>query len=137
VGVILDSSVVIAAERRGDTVQVFLQRVIDRAGDQEAAVSAIGVVELMHGVYRSATVERRARREAFVEELLVTVAVYPLSSDVARLAGRLDAEQQSRGVVIPFADLLIGATALSLGYSVLTVNPRHFERIPGLDVVQL
>jgi predicted nucleic acid-binding protein len=59
------------------------------------------VVELVHGVYRSDTVERRARREAFLEELFASVAVYPLSSDVARLAGRLDAEQQSRGVVIP------------------------------------
>ena len=94
-GVILDSSVVIAAERRGDTVQVFLQRVIDRVGNQEAAVSAVGVVELVHGVYRSDTVERRARREAFLEELLATVAVYPLSSDVARLAGRLDADSRA------------------------------------------
>ncbi len=53
------------------------------------------------------------------------------------LAGRLDGEQRSRGVIIPFADLLIGATALALGYSVLTVNARHFERIPGLTVVKL
>jgi hypothetical protein len=37
VGLILDSSVAIAAERRGDTVQVFLHRVIETAGDQEAA----------------------------------------------------------------------------------------------------
>ena len=36
--------------------------------------------------------------------------------------------------MVPFADLLIGATALSLGYSVLTVNARHFGRIPGLSV---
>jgi predicted nucleic acid-binding protein len=49
----------------------------------------------------------------------------------------LDAEQQSRGIVVPFADLLIGATALSLGYSVLTVNARHFGRIPGLSVIEL
>ena len=34
-------------------------------------------------------------------------------------------------------NLLIGATALSLGYSVLTVNPRHFRRVPGLAVIQL
>ncbi len=53
------------------------------------------------------------------------------------MAGKLDAEQQSRGVVIPFADLLIGATALSLDYSVLTTNLRHFERIPGLALLQL
>jgi hypothetical protein len=35
------------------------------------------------------------------------------------------------------SDLLIGATALSLGFKVLTGNLRHFQRIPGLAVVQL
>ena len=136
-GLILDSSVAIAAERRSDTVQALLQRVIDTAGDQEAALSAVSVVELVHGVHRADIAERRARREVFVEELLSTVTIYPLTTDIARLAGKLDAEQQSRGTVIPFADLLIGATALSLGYSVLTVNARHFGRIPGLSVIQL
>ncbi len=136
-GLILDSSVAIAAERRGETVELFLQRVIDTIGDQEAALSAVGVVELVHGIHRADTAERRTRREGFVEELLAAVAVYPLSVDVARLAGKLDAEQQKRGIVIPFADLLIGATALSLEFSVLTLNPRHFRRVPGLSVIQL
>lgn len=136
-GLILDSSVAIAAERRGDTVQALLQRAIDTTGDQEAALSTVAVVELVHGIHRADTAERRARREVFVEELLAAVAVYPLTTDIARLAGKLDAQQQSRGTVIPFADLLIGATALSLGYSVLTVNPRHFQRVPGLAVIQL
>jgi predicted nucleic acid-binding protein len=93
-------------ERRGDTIQVFLHRVIEMAGDQEAALSAVGVVELIHGIHRADTPERRARREAFVEELFAAVAIYPLTTDVAKLAGKLDAEQQKRGVVIPFADLL-------------------------------
>jgi predicted nucleic acid-binding protein len=60
-----------------------------------------------------------------------------LDSSVIIAAERRGGEQQSRGVVIPFADLLIGATALALSYSVLTVNVRHFERIPGLSVVKL
>lgn len=136
-GLILDSSVAIAAERRGDSVQALLRRAIETAGDQEAALSTAGVIELVHGVHRANTPERRARREAFVEELLATVVVYPLTTDIARLAGKLDAELQSRGVVIPFADLLIGTTALSLGYSVLTTNRRHFERIPGLTLLHL
>ena len=59
-----------------------------------------------------------------------------MTTDIARLGGKLDAEQQSRGIVVPFADL-IGATALSVGYSVLTVNARHFGGIPGLSVIQL
>jgi predicted nucleic acid-binding protein len=39
-------------------------------------------------------------------------------------------------VIVPFADLLIGATALAIGYSVLTANLRHFQRIPGLTVLK-
>jgi len=62
--------------------------------------------------------------------------VYPYTKETALLAGKLDGEEQSRGVVIPFSDLLIGATALSLGFKVLTVNLRDFQRIPGLSVVQ-
>jgi hypothetical protein len=47
--------------------QAFLQRVIDRAGDQEA-LSPVGVVELVHGVHRADTAEHRVRREAFAEK---------------------------------------------------------------------
>jgi predicted nucleic acid-binding protein len=68
--------------------------------------------------------------------LLEDFAVYPYTKETALLAGKIDGEQQARGVVLPFVDLLIGATALSLGYSVLTSNLRDFQRIPGLSVVQ-
>jgi predicted nucleic acid-binding protein len=137
VGLILDSSVAIAAERRRHTVEQLIQYIIDAAGDQDAALSAIGVAELVHGIFRADTDERRRRRESFIEELLSVVSVYPFTIEAARLAGRLDAEQQSRGIIIPFADLLIGATALSVGYAVATVNRRHFGQIPGLSVVEL
>jgi tRNA(fMet)-specific endonuclease VapC len=135
-GLILDSSVVIAAERRGDTVEQFIERVVNATGDQEAALSAIGLTELIHGLYRAKTPAMRLRRESFLNELLADLTVYPYTKETAMLAGKLDGEQQSQGVVIPFGDLLIGATALSLGYSVLTVNLRDFRRIPGLSVVQ-
>lgn len=74
-GLILDSSVAIAAERRGDTVQDFLQRVVDTTGDQEAALSAVGLVELFHGIHRADTAERRTRREAFVDALLLLLSI--------------------------------------------------------------
>ncbi|MGH9794348.1 MAG: PIN domain-containing protein [Candidatus Acidiferrales bacterium] len=136
-GLILDSSVVIAAERRGDTVERFVERLLTVAGDQEAALASVGLPELIHGIYRARTPDVRMRREGFIHGLLDVLAVYPFTRDTAVLAGKLDGEQQQFGVVIPFADLLIGATALSLGYSVLTVNLRHFERIPGLALMQI
>ena len=136
-GLILDSSVVIAAERRGDTVEQLIEQIVKATGDQEAALSAIGLTELIHGIYRANTPEVCLRRESFISELLADLTVYPFSKETALLAGKLDGDQQSRGMVIPFGDLLIGATALSLGYSVLTANLRDFQRIPGLKVVTL
>ena len=52
----------------------------------------------------------RLRRESFLNELLVDLTVYPYTKETAMLAGKLDGEQQSKGVVIPFGELLIGAT---------------------------
>jgi predicted nucleic acid-binding protein len=135
-GLILDSSVLIAAERRGQTVALLLGQVLGAMGDQETALSAVALVELVHGIHRADTQQRRARREAFIQELLADVPVYPFTQQVALLAGRIDGEQQSRGVKVPFPDLLIGATALHLGYALVTANPRHFQMIPGLVVKQ-
>jgi predicted nucleic acid-binding protein len=70
-----------------------------------------------------------------VDELLAGMIVYPYTSETAFLAGRIHGQQMAAGVAIPYADLLIGATALSIGFSVLTSNARHFRLIPGLTVV--
>jgi tRNA(fMet)-specific endonuclease VapC len=136
-GLIVDSSVIIAAERRGETVQQLIEAIIAGTGDQEAALSAVGLTELVHGIYRAGTAERRIRRESFIQELLATVTVYPYTRETALLAGKIDGEQRQRGVVIPLADLLIGATALSINYKVLTTNLSHFQQIPGLSVIKL
>jgi len=112
-GLILDSSVVIDAERRGETVVRLIERVVNASGDQESALSAVGLTELVHGLYRANTPALRLHRQWFLDELLADLTVYPYTKETALLAGKLDAEQRSRGVVIPYADLLIGATALS------------------------
>jgi predicted nucleic acid-binding protein len=136
-GLVLDSSVVIAAERGGYNVAQMLEQIVAATGDQRSVLSSIGLTELIHGVYRAQSPQVRTRRDSFVRELLNNVEVYPYARDTAILAGQIDGEQQSRGIIIPFADLLIGATALEIGYSLLTVNVRHFRLIPGLTVLQL
>ncbi len=134
---ILDSSVVIAAKRRGDAVEKLLEQVITFVGDQDAAISAVGLTELIHGIYRAQSAEVRLRRQSFTAELLRDVTVHPYTKESAFLAGRIDGEQPSRGITVPFGDILIGATALSIGFAVLTVNARHFGLIPGLLVLPL
>jgi predicted nucleic acid-binding protein len=136
-GLILDSSVLIAAERRGDTVEKMIAQVVSAAGDQDAALSSVGLTELVHGIYRAQTPAMRLRRRSFIDELLRDLTVYPYTKATALLAGKIDGEQQAQGVTIPFGDLLVGATALELGFPVLTANLRHFRLIPGLKIIQL
>ncbi len=63
------------------------------------------------------------------------INVYDYTETIAWLAGQIDGEQQAMGNTIPFVDLMIGATALHLGYSILTANLRHFRQIPNLVVI--
>jgi predicted nucleic acid-binding protein len=107
-----------------------------KTGDEGIAVSVITVLELSHGITRADTRERRERRQRFLDELLTGIPIQPVTVPIA-LAGEIDGQSQAKGVRIPLSDLLIGATALELNYSVGTTNVRHFQLIPGLNVIQL
>jgi len=136
-GVILDSSVVIEAERQQLSVAQFLKQIVQKIGEREAALSSITVAELAHGIYRANTQERRARRRAFLDDLKATVPVYQITDDTAELVGKISGESSAQGVTIPFDDLLIGSCALERGYAVATRNQRDFLKIPGLTLVEL
>jgi len=49
----LDSSLLIAGERRGQRVWDILERAKASQGETENALSAITIVELTHGIYRA------------------------------------------------------------------------------------
>ncbi|MBZ5532116.1 MAG: PIN domain-containing protein [Acidobacteriia bacterium] len=135
-GVILDSTVLVAKERQGNSARQALTAVSSHIGDTEIAISAITLLELAHGAARANTPERKATRQQFIEDLLKAIPVYPVSVAIAIRAGQMDGENQARGVRLPLSDLLIAVTALEAGYSVATVNVRHFRLIPNLDVIQ-
>jgi tRNA(fMet)-specific endonuclease VapC len=136
VGLILDSTVVIAGERRGHTVRQVLEQFKTSYGEIDVALSVVTIVELTHGIQRAGTDARRQRRQAFVDELIQDVPVHSVNLETAILAGRIEGAQATRGVTVAFEDLLISATALQLGFGVATSNVRHFQVVPGLTVVQ-
>jgi len=133
--VILDSSVIIAAERRGRTVRQILEQVRASQGDIEIGLSVVTVAELVHGAYRAGTPTQQEQRLAFIERLCRDISVYPVTLNIARLVGRIEGQQEAKGIQFAFEDLVIGVTALHLGYAVMTLNTRHFHQIPGLSVV--
>jgi predicted nucleic acid-binding protein len=71
------------------------------------------------------------------EIALSVITVLELAHGVALRAGQIDGQSQAKGIRIPLSDLLIGVSALELGYGVGTANIRHFQLIPGLNVIQL
>jgi predicted nucleic acid-binding protein len=60
-GVILDSSILVAAERGGDSVQAILKRVQSTQGETESGLSVVTIAELTHGIYRAKSASDRQR----------------------------------------------------------------------------
>jgi tRNA(fMet)-specific endonuclease VapC len=131
VGKVIDSSVLVAAERG----QLDLQAALADHRDEAFAMSAVTASELLHGVHRVAAA-RRAGAEAFVESLLQHLPVLPFDLLAARVHARLWATLLSKGQAVGERDLLIAATALAHGHAVVTRDERSFPRIPGLAVVR-
>ena len=142
-GAVVDTTVFIDLEHatlRHDDARwgkLIGQRLLECLGpDEEAAIAAITASELLHGVHR-ADAEHRARREAFVESILAAVPTLDFDLLAARAHARLWADLARSGVDIGPHDRIVAAIAISLGWRVATANVRHFERVPGLNVVEV
>ncbi len=129
-GALIDSSVLMATERGGLT----LDAVLPRHAAQEAAISAVSASELLHGVVRSRSAAQRHRRQQFVEALLGLLPVLPFDLLAARAHARIWARLAQAGSMIGERDLMIAATALSRDLLLITRDRRSFPRIPGLRI---
>lgn len=132
---ILDTGLLIEAERGSEPADALIQRLGSVFGESVIALSVVSVVEFTHGIYRAKLPEQRERRSRFAEDVFRVIAVHPVSLPIGMLAGRIHGEQAARGMTLGLADLLIGCTALHLGYDLATLNQKHFADIPGLSIV--
>ncbi|HSZ03943.1 MAG TPA: PIN domain-containing protein [Solirubrobacteraceae bacterium] len=142
-GTVLDTTVFIELERAvrrlpvAGAMATIAERLQTQLGaDEDVGIAAITASELLHGVHR-ATEEHRARREAFVEAVLVAFPTLSFDLLVARVHARLWAGLAASGTEVGAHDRLVAATAMSAGWRVGTANMRHFERVPGLDMMAL
>ncbi len=133
-GLMLDSTVRIAAERRGESPYEVVSRVVDRWADINLCISVVTASELIHGIWRAKDEARRTRREQFVEGILSKVPTVSVNLAIARVVARVGAMLADRGTTLPPNDLLIGCSALQRGDEILTQNVRHFAVIPGLVI---
>jgi predicted nucleic acid-binding protein len=138
-GLVLDSNVLIAAERAGRDAQAAVREALFRVGDpnEPVVISVITVAELAHGQARATTEVLLRKRQRFLDDLIAERLVVPVTTAIAIRAGLWNGTMAAKGLQVGLADLLIASTAAELGYRVVTSNVRHFAMIPGLEVVTL
>ena len=106
------------------------QRFIQYGGN--LSTSAVNLAELSVLAYLQNDPQRVLDR---IKDLLLEVRVLPFDESCAEQYGRLRAELIRAGVGVSGPDLLIAATAMAHGLTVVTHNTKHFDKIPGLPIV--
>ncbi len=79
-GLLIDSSVLVAAERE----RTHLQTVLAGTEDESVAISVITASEMLHGIQRARTVGQVGRRQQFVSFVLELFPIIPIDLEVAR-----------------------------------------------------
>jgi tRNA(fMet)-specific endonuclease VapC len=106
-------------------------RLLEELGDEPLALSVFVACELEAGAARAA---RPDRERARVAEILASVpTVFPDDRFPATYGDILD-RLLSAGHGISVMALLIATAAVVEGATLVTRNPRHFDRVPRLDV---
>jgi len=103
------------------------------ADDDEPAVAAITIAELGVGVEIS-TGMRRAARRAFFDDIVASLPILGYDLDVAHAHTRLLVAVRTSGMPRGAHDLIIAATALSTGRTVVTSDRAGFDDLPGVKV---
>ena len=136
-GLVLDSGVLIAAERDAKPVSELLATLEREHGETEIVLSSITVIELEHGLHRAQTPRQARKRREYLDTVFAAIPIESFTREMAQRAAKVDADARKFGCTIPFADLLIGVTALQFGYSLGTRNLRHFHMLPNLNILHL
>jgi len=125
---LLDSDVLIHA-LRGNL------KVVERmkaSSEMPKALSAISYGELLYGAAKS---DRRQENLARVRRIAEIFPVLEVTSAVVETFAAIKVSLESKGTRIDDFDLLIASTALLHNYTLVTGNTKHFQNIPGLDMV--
>ena len=121
---LLDTSVIIDLERL-DPADLPI----------ESAISAITMAELAAGPHATQDPDERARRQDRLQRAEAAFDPLPFDSEASRAYGRVYAAVVAGGRKAPGAravDLLLAATACSVGLPLYTRNPDDFRALNNL-----
>lgn len=132
-GYLLDTNIIsrIAPDRIAPLQQV--RAWFHEQGEADALfLSAITIAEIekgMRSLHRRGGIARAQRLSAWLDFISDSFGdrVLPMDAVVARIAGALEDEAESKGRSPGLSDIIIAATARAYGLTIVTENIRHFE----------
>lgn len=122
---LIDTDIIIYSIKNNPTVQ-------KRFKENTALPKAISVItygELLYGAKKS---ERKEKNLAVIHRIAEIFPIIDITRSIIESFSDVKTSLEEDGSVLPDLDLLIAATALSLNYTLVTNNIRHFERIKDL-----
>jgi tRNA(fMet)-specific endonuclease VapC len=127
---LIDADVIIQAERKALDLDAWLRT----QPEGEIKIAAITVAELWRSVERAGGAHRTLRA-TFLIRALLPFEVVPYTQKAAVEHARMWADIESAGQTISPHDLILAATAIDTGASIVTFNARRFVTVPGLTVL--
>lgn len=95
-------------------------------GERRVCISMISVVE----IYSGASTKDTARKKK-IDEFLTNFEIIPLTIEIAKRACFL-----RRELKMPFADMIVAASALEYRATLATKNIKHYQDVPALKILQ-
>lgn len=124
---ILDTNICIALLKN----QYGIREKIKSVGLSNCYISVLTIGELYYGAYNSPNVAKHLKDVDVITGLFGRINVSDL---VMNVFGRIKADLSKKGMRIDDVDLLIGASALSNGYVLVSDNTKHLMRIPDIRI---
>ncbi len=109
-------------------------KVRQRIAEKETIPKAISIItygELLYGAKKSSQAEKNS---AIIYRLAEIFPIVGISRSVIEAFADVKVALERKGEKISDMDLLIASTALSLNYTLVSNNVRHYERIRGLKL---
>ena len=122
---LIDTSVLIEYFRKTKKEETFFYKLAETHA--AFCISTITKYEIMVG--------SNAQQDSFCQKLFENIPAISLDDNAEMEAALIKKELMAKGETVGFEDIAIAATARQNGFSLATLNEKHFTKIANLKLV--